>query len=445
MRSWLRGRPTTGAGPVRDAVLRYAAGAAVVLVVVVVAAVLVAGRVATREAQSHAERDARALAEQLVLPLGVDVLDPGDGRRSLDEAFAPSLEHGSLLRVKIWADAGEGHGRIVYSDDRLFQGARVPLGPQYALFASGEASAQRLTPQERGPDAFPAGTYEAYVGFTDARGTPFIVEAYLPEPTAAIGRAELLAQWLPLVVGSLVLFALATLPLAVGLARRTAAAEAERSQVVRRALTEAVADRRTLAQRLHDGPVQSLSGVALAMDSVDRSGVSAADGALLDRAAAIVRGGIGELRSVGDELFPDAVSADSLAAAVQELRRGLEADGVEVEVAVDDDLGLDADAAFVVYRVVREGLRNVSRHAQARRARLTVARAGADVVVTVADDGRGPGSSRGGAGGRGRAGEGAGGGLGLRLLAHEVRERAGSLVLGASDLGGSELRVRFTA
>lgn len=422
----------------RGAVVRYVVGASIVLVLVVTVAVVVAGRIATREALDHAELDARTLAEQYVAPLGVDALDPVGERGRLDDAFLGRVDQGALRQVKIWADLGQGRGRIVYSDNRLYQGAEVELGEEYALFASGRAVARRVEPAADGPQPYPEGTYEVSVGFRDGRGTPFLFEAYLPTPAMALSRSELLRQWLPVVVGSLLLFAVATLPLAVGLARRAGAAESDRRRLAQRGLRDALSDRRRMAQRLHDGPVQELSGAALVLDSVDRGGLSASDAAALDRATRVLRDGVGELRSVGDDLFPDAVSAEGLRAAVDELGRGSGEVGLEVAVQVDMDLGLDADASFLVYRVVREGLRNVVRHAEARSASVEVTQVADSSVpgvrVTVTDDG---------AGLRGDVRH----GLGLRLLAHEVHGVGGTLRLAPAEggTGGACLEVWLPA
>ena len=416
---------------VRRAVVRYVLGAVVVLMLVVLASVLVAGRIADREALEHAEVDARTLATEYVVPLGADELDPESARQQLDEVFGQRIADGALTRVKIWADAGEGRGRIVYSDDRSIEGAVEQLDDEHVLFGGGGAHAERVT-DKYGAGTYPDGTYEVYVGFRDGRGTPYIFEAYLPTPDMALSRGETLRDWLPLVVGSLGLLALATLPLAVRLARRTMAVEAERSRLARRALGESLADRRRLAQRLHDGVVQELSGVGLALDSIDRDALRSSDQAMVGRATAIVRRQVGELRSLGDDLFPDAVSSDALEEAVAELRRGLGAEGValQVRVEVDDDLGLDEDGTFLVFRVVREGVRNVLRHAVADAVDISIRRAGDGVAVTVVDDGLGPAS-------------GTRHGLGLRLLAHEVRERGGSLELTTADPRGAELRVEL--
>ena len=96
--------------------------------------------------------------------------------------------------------------------------------------------------------------------------------------------------------------------------------------------------------------------------------------------------------------------------------------------------------------VVREGVTNVVRHAQASVCRVRV---GTD-EITIDDDGVGivRGDGVGGAvdgtvfGGSG-AGSGAGSGHGLAGLRERVEAAGGRLSVGRSDLGGLRLRVRL--
>lgn len=398
---------------------------------VLVAAALWAEQIAEGEALQHAENDARALAGEYVVPLRLDVLDSASARDKLDDVLGPRVEQGSLRRIKVWVDAGQDQGTVIYSDDLQIQGMTLPLGEQHLLFASQGSHVEEVRDQY-GPGAYPDGTYEVYLGFRDASGTPYIFEAYLPRPEMAVSRGELLRDWLPLVVASLVLLSFAILPLTVQLARRIGSAEAAQATMARRALSDSLRERRRLAQHLHDEVIQDLSGVGLALDSLERRSLSDADALLLDRSAAIVRRGVRELRSVGDDLFPNALSPESLTAAVAELTRGVEHAGFQTTVDVESDLPLDEDTTFLVFRVVREGLLNVRRHAGATRAAVIVRREGVHVLVSVEDDGRGVGPGR-----RSRQG------LGLRLLAHEARDRAGFLQLEPRPGGGSALRVRF--
>ena len=72
--------------------------------------------------------------------------------------------------------------------------------------------------------------------------------------------------------------------------------------------------------------------------------------------------------------------------------------------------------ALCLYRVVQEALRNVAKHADARRVDVTVRRVEEEVQVAVADDGKGFDL--------GKVRE-QGGGLGLRSIEERVRLWAG--------------------
>ena len=64
-----------------------------------------------------------------------------------------------------------------------------------------------------------------------------------------------------------------------------------------------------------------------------------------------------------------------------------ELDGV-VEASVDD-AGIDRRRSTALFRILQEALTNVARHADARSVSVRLAPDGADVVLTVQDDGKG--------------------------------------------------------
>src|SRR5262249_30653133 len=77
-------------------------------------------------------------------------------------------------------------------------------------------------------------------------------------------------------------------------------------------------------------------------------------------------------------------------AALQRYVELLTADGaLEVEVTIDDDVRLGPDEQIEVFRIVQEGLANVRRHAEARRAEVLIEERAGQRLVTIQDDGRG--------------------------------------------------------
>ena len=138
----------------------------------------------------------------------------------------------------------------------------------------------------------------------------------------------------------------------------------------RRQLTEQVLaaeqdERRRIALFLHDGPVQSLSGVALMLDAVSdfiARGREPEAQEILDKALTRTRATIGELRDLSFNLEPVVLRDHGFSMAVQALtqNRGLE-HGIqaELDVAAAEVLGERAQAAL--YQIVREALEERAR------------------------------------------------------------------------------------
>jgi len=150
-------------------------------------------------------------------------------------------------------------------------------------------------------------------------------------------------------------------------------------------------ERRRIALFLHDGPVQSLSGVALmldaALDSIERGQPEQAR-EVLDRALDRTRSTVRELRDLSFSLEPVVLRDHGFATAVHALTelRGLE-HGVQVEldVAAADSLGEKTQAAL--YQIVREALEGAIRRGPPTAFHVRVAsREGDRVQIVIHDD-----------------------------------------------------------
>lgn len=419
--------------PLRWVLVRHLAAMAVILLAVVGLAVAIADRIAVREASEHAELDTRTLAAEYVVPLTIsDLHEGGDElRRELDGAFAARIERDEIRGVTIWESAGGSQARVLYSARDELVGRTFDLGRSAELFGTEDAIAHRVGPGDYPGDPYPEGTFEAYVGFRDGAGSSYVFEAYLPTPSMAASRSDLLASWLPLVVGSLVVLGLTTAGLSARLARRVAAAEVERRELIGSALRAGELERRRLAQRLHDGVLQDLSGAGLALDSVG-AGLEEPQRGVLQQVAGVLRRDVGQLRSIGEDLFPAAVDAD-LGSVVRSAVSEVPAGPVVIEVEVERTEILDATSAAVVRDVVREAVRNAVRHANARHVRVT-ARDADGVQVVVHDDGGGfepapavPGH------------------LGLRLMEHAARSAGGHVEIETSPGAGTAVVLTIPA
>jgi two-component system NarL family sensor kinase len=124
-------------------------------------------------------------------------------------------------------------------------------------------------------------------------------------------------------------------------------------------------ERRRIALFLHDGPVQSLAGVALMLDaSLDLIGRGEHEQAreILDRALSRTRTTVGELRDLSFNLEPVALRDHGFGAAIDALAqsRGREHRiEVSLDVALIDALGERTQAAL--YQIVREALEEAIR------------------------------------------------------------------------------------
>jgi PAS domain S-box-containing protein len=156
-------------------------------------------------------------------------------------------------------------------------------------------------------------------------------------------------------------------------------------------------ERRRLERNLHDGAQQRLVSVALKLRLARARLGSEPDATaeLLDEASRELDAGLAELRELARGLHP-AILGD------HGLPRALEALAARLPGPVDVDAPLAArlpeHIEATAYYIVSEALTNVSKHAAADNARVSVRRDGDVVRIEVADDGRGGADESGGTG-----------------------------------------------
>jgi signal transduction histidine kinase len=124
-------------------------------------------------------------------------------------------------------------------------------------------------------------------------------------------------------------------------------------------------ERRRIALFLHDGPVQSLAGVALMLDAALnflRRGDTNEAGEVLDRALSRTRTTIGELRDLSFNLEPVVLRDHGLGVALAALgdNRGA-ANGITVEVDAAAAETLSERTQAALYAIVREALEGAIR------------------------------------------------------------------------------------
>jgi signal transduction histidine kinase len=136
--------------------------------------------------------------------------------------------------------------------------------------------------------------------------------------------------------------------------------EADRSRLSDQIITAEQDERRRLANELHDGAVQSLSGVALLLDA----GLNSIEEGRGDEAQQIIRRAlerhratIGQLRNLSFNLEPVVLRDQGFAPAVRALTDQIElAHNVRVEVDVEAAEQLAAKTQAAMYQIIREAL-----------------------------------------------------------------------------------------
>jgi two-component system sensor histidine kinase UhpB len=202
--------------------------------------------------------------------------------------------------------------------------------------------------------------------------------------------------------------------------------EHERRESARLALAAQEAERRRVAQELHDEVGQSLTAAALLIEQLADAGRTEPE--RLREVAATVRTTLDDVRRIARELRPEALDDLGLVNALIGLTtRASRHQRLHVQRRIDPTPDLSAEQELVIYRVAQESLTNVVRHAKARHVELRLERHDGGVRLRVADDGVGlpdrfPEGSAGVAGMRERARL-----VGGRLVLRE-REGGGTLV-----------------
>jgi signal transduction histidine kinase len=189
--------------------------------------------------------------------------------------------------------------------------------------------------------------------------------------------------------------------------------------------------RTSLARELHDVVGHHVTAMVVQAEAGQMGDPEAA----LRNVGDLGRKALGELDALvvhlRDPNAPISVAAPPRLLDIDELLAApLRLQGVEVEVRLDPEPGLDEAEVLTVYRIAQEALTNVTRHAQADHTWVELTRTDDRVRLRVSDDGLGPQSA-------------SGRGSGLIGIEERVAARKGTWDLSARPGGGSILDVSF--
>jgi len=423
---------------VAASVLAFASAALAAVLVIGGAVAWVVRRDATANTISEARDLTVSEGRTAIAPVLRDGLLTGDAAAvaAVDEVVRSRLLTDRLVRVKVWA----ADGTILYSDDVALIGQRFQLGDEEVqALKTGAAHADRsdLTAPENVGERNFSELLEVYDGLRTPSGQPVLFEAYLRFSSVSRQVNGALTSFLPAFIAGLALLFVIQIPLAWSLANRVQRARLEEHRMLRRALEAGDVERRHVAADLHDGVVQSLVGTSLSLsaaaEEAERGGLPSV-AARVGVAAADLRQGVRDLRSLIVAIAPPRLHDEGLAAALGDLVSPLAARGVRAGLTIDlpvaNGVRLAPETETLVYRAAQEALRNVTRHAKARRVDIAVSVAEGDMVrLSVRDDGIGFDPSV-------LAARQAAGHVGLHLLSQLAGEAGGHLhVDGRPGLG----------
>lgn len=196
---------------------------------------------------------------------------------------------------------------------------------------------------------------------------------------------------------------------------------------------EEAADR--LAHALHDEASQLLSVVYLEL-SLLRDEVPASAYQRIDRIKDFLDQTYEQLRHLSHELRPPLLEQHGLIFALEYLVAGFERrSDIPITLHAPERLQrLPRPVELAFYRSVQEALTNVSRHARASRAEVTLAVSDGEIVCTVEDDGVGFNADSASSSSRE-------GGLGLAGIRARVEALRGSFAIAAASGRGTRLHI----
>jgi len=428
---WLRVAAGTVARSAEQAVhprrvfTQVIAGALIVLVVVALVGVVASRRLAEAEAVNDAAKTANLMADAVVQPAVSDALLTGDAAAAtaIDKVVRGRVLGPTIVRVKIW----DPSGLILYSDASALIGQRFPLGQEerdVLAHPQTRANVSDLTSDENALERNRGKLLEVYRPIWTPSGKPLLFEMYAPYDEVTARTGQLWRGFAGVTLTSLLLLVVLLLPILWRLLNQLKRSQVQREALLQRTVDASTEERRRIAGALHDGVVQDLAGASFAVAGGAERAVTLGQPELADElrlAAGTVRSSIGGLRTLLLDIYPPSLASAGLTAAMTDLALTLRSRGTAVTLDLAPDSGLDQAGERLVFRVARECLNNIAKHASATNVQVRLEQEERETVMEISDDGIGFDA--------------------VELLAHPAKDHFGLRVLGdmVTDAGGELL------
>jgi signal transduction histidine kinase len=206
--------------------------------------------------------------------------------------------------------------------------------------------------------------------------------------------------------------------------------EAEHARLSDQLITAEQEERRRLSLFLHDGPVQSMSGIALMLDGV----IDAVEAGRTEEATQVLgtalekqRQTIRSLRDLSFELEPVVLRDQGFGPAVRALADQLGvSNSIQIDLDVEAAESLTEHAQVAIFQIIREALHQAIRRGPPTRMSVRVGEAPGEIEAVISDDA--PGERR-------RAS--------YDAIAERARSLNGRMSVDPGPAGGTEVRIVF--
>jgi signal transduction histidine kinase len=309
-------------------------------------------------------------------------------------AVAADLAVGSRVAL-VWADAEEPWTNVALLDDELVVSHVAPADDD--ALQQMDADDSFICARLAGRDSIV--TRITAAGLVRWQGSPLspeLLDALAPSPRSIVGvpvHGQIFS-------GHLLILDWGSIPsdfvLRAEIVARQIANSLDIWMLSRRASDLAAREERGRVWRdLHDGVLQSLTGLALMLARAEQMVETDAAEArrILREAATLVHD---EQRDLRLSILEQKAAASSTGAPedldtllLELARRFEQVWGLRIEMRIDPDIALGPGFSAQIARMIQEALSNSARHGQATRARLLVSATDDGLLVTVEDNGKG--------------------------------------------------------
>jgi signal transduction histidine kinase len=227
----------------------------------------------------------------------------------------------------------------------------------------------------------PVGAAAREAGYRSVVGTPIVVEGSLWGAMTVSSTAE---QPLPGDTERRLASFTELVATAIANAESRAQLTASRARIV----TASDDARRRIEHNLHDGAQQRLVSIALELRLAESTLPSTLDEhrGTIDRISSEINEVLDDLREISRGIHPVILTQGGLGPAMRTLARR-SAIPVELQTVVDERLPEPIEVA--AYFVASEALANATKHAQASRIELSLAKSNSSLLLSIRDDGVG--------------------------------------------------------